>query len=230
MNDNRPRGLFIAGTDTGVGKTHVTAMIARSLVAAGRRVGVYKPVASGCMVGAGGLVSDDAAALWQAAGEPGELERVCPQRFRAPLAPPFAARRQGDEVDAQLLRAGLQYWCERSEIVLIEGAGGLMSPVTDDEFVADLAYDFEFPLVVVARNSLGTIHQTLTTLIAAATFRRGLDVAGVVLNQASAPLDESCQSNAAELAARMVPPLLAQVGWDQTEFDPPVDWWELTRS
>ena len=77
-------GVFVTGTDTGVGKTYVTALIARALTATGRRVGVYKPAASGCVCDARGcLVSDDAVALWDAAGRPGDLEHVCPQRFLA---------------------------------------------------------------------------------------------------------------------------------------------------
>ena len=179
------RGLFITGTDTGVGKTYVAALVARALAAEGRRVGVYKPVASGCRRQGDRLVSDDALSLWEAAGRPGELERVCPQRFAAPLAPHLAARAEDARVDEEQLRRGLDYWIERSDIVIVEGVGGLMSPLTDDEYVADLAYEFGYPLVVVARNALGAINQTLQTLITAATFRRGLPIAGIVLNRST---------------------------------------------
>ena len=114
MQTNDLPGLFITGTDTGVGKTYVAALIARSLVASGRRVGVYKPAASGCIRDAHGcLVSDDAVALWEAAGRPSDLEHVCPQRFAAPLAPHLAARGEGREIDANLLRSGLDYWRSR---------------------------------------------------------------------------------------------------------------------
>ncbi|HUY35360.1 MAG TPA: dethiobiotin synthase [Pirellulales bacterium] len=223
-------GLFITGTGTGVGKSHVAEVIARQLVAEGRRVGVYKPVASGCRRQAGVLVSDDALVLWEAARRPGELEHVCPQRFAAGLAPPLAARAEGRRVDAELLRQGLHYWNERSEIVLVEGAGGLLSPLTDDEYVADLAEAFALPLVVVTRNKLGTIHDTLATLVAAATFRDGLDVAGIVLRDPSPEqLDPSAESNADELARRCVPPLLAHLAWEAREFDRPVDWFGLAQ-
>jgi dethiobiotin synthetase len=219
---------MIVGTDTGVGKTYVTALMARALVAAGRRVGVYKPAASGCLREGDTLASDDARQLWEAAGRPGTLEEVCPQRFAAPLAPHLAARAEGRKVDANLLRAGLQPWLTQSEIVLVEGVGGLMSPVTDDEYVADLARDFGFPLVIVARNALGTINQTLQTLIAAAAFEDGLPVAGIVLNNDAQRRDDpSTSSNRAELAARSVAPLLAEVGWQGQVFDREVDWWEL---
>jgi dethiobiotin synthetase len=226
---HKTRGLFITGTDTGVGKTYVTALIARALKAAGRNVGVYKPAASGCQRDAGTLVSDDAVALWDAAGRPGELERVCPQRFVAPLAPHLAAKAEGKQLDADLLRQGLSYWQTQAEIVLVEGAGGLMSPLGEEEYVADLAYDFGFPLVVVSRNMLGTINQTLQTLITAATFREGLAIAGVVLNHANPPAEDlSTASNRAELVARCVPPLLGEVLWNAQHFDAEVDWFALT--
>src|SRR5690606_5011568 len=95
MSTKRFRGLFITGTDTGVGKTYVAAIIARSLRIAGFRVGVYKPAASGCRVDGAELTSDDALDLWEAAGRPGSLDEVCPQRFLAPLAPHLAARAEG---------------------------------------------------------------------------------------------------------------------------------------
>ena len=168
---NHVPGLFITGTDTGVGKTYVAALIARQLKAEGRAVGVYKPAASGCRRQGGTLVSDDALALWEAAGRPDDLEHVCPQLFEAPLAPHLAARAEGRELDAARLRRGLDHWRRRSEIILVEGAGGLMSPLGDDEYVADLAAEFGFPLVVVSPNVLGTINQTLQTLITASVFQ-----------------------------------------------------------
>lgn len=223
------RGLFITGTGTGVGKTYVTALIARALAAAGHRVGVYKPVASGCRRDDGRAVCEDAALLWQAAGRPGEFERVCPQCFVEPLAPHLAARAEHKSIDSTLLRTGLDFWTSQSDIVLIEGAGGLMSPVSDDEFVADLAFDFGFPLVVVTPNVLGTIHQTLSTLIAAATFREGLAGAGVVLNHPSPNRDASSPTNHEELVRRCMPPVLGTVAWQGDRIEPAVDWWDLAR-
>ena len=230
MSRKPVRGLFITGTDTEIGKTYASVLIARSLVAAGHRVGVYKPAASGCSRLAGRLVSDDALALWQAAGSPGTLEEVCPQVFAAPLAPHLAAKAEGKQLDPVLLRSGLDVWLERSDIVLVEGAGGLMSPLGEDEFVADLAYDLGFPLVVVARNALGTINHVLQTLIAAATFRDGLNVAGIVLNETSARgADSSRALNASEIRRLAVPPLLAEIGYRADAFEPPVDWFSLAE-
>ena len=196
----RMRGLFITGTDTGVGKTYVAALIARQLVAAGYRVGVYKPVASGCRRVEGKYVADDAVQLWQAAGRPGTLEHVCPQRFAAPLASPLSAQAEGKEVDANRLRDGLEFWENVCDIVLVEGAGGLMSPISDDDYNADLAIDFGYPLVVVAPNVLGTINATLQTLIAASTYGVGLEVCGIVLNgQSQLPDKATGAGNLVEL-------------------------------
>lgn len=229
MKRKRARGLFIAGTDTDAGKTHVAAMIVRALVASGKSVGVYKPVASGCRWEGNELVSDDALALWRAAGEPADLRRVCPQRFEAPLAPPTAARAEGREVDPALLREGLKHWKENHEFVVVEGVGGLMSPVGEDDYVADLADEFGYPLIIVARNALGVIHHTLAALVVAATFRDGIPVAGVILNQTTSSTDPSVALNADELSRHIVAPILANVAYGAEEFEQPIDWWGLGK-
>jgi len=99
-----------------------------------------------------------------------------------------------------------------------------------DRYVANLAEEFGFPLVVVSRNVLGTINQTLQTLITAAVWGR-LPVAGVVLNHPAPPAadDVSLATNRAELSARCVPPILAEVFWNAEGFDTPVDWFALAR-
>lgn len=225
-------GLFVVGTDTGVGKTRVAACIAAALTAEGLRVGVYKPAASGCRRVGRALLSDDALALWKAAGEPGELRAVCPQRFAAPLAPHLAAREERKEIDARLLRRGIDYWRKRSDIVIVEGAGGLMSPVGELDYVADLAEHFGYPLIVVAPNRIGTINSTLLTLIAAAARPKPLAIAGIVLNDVFPPDngDPAVHSNRMELETRCVPPVLAHLGYRAAHFDAPVDWLRLSRT
>lgn len=228
----RCRGLFIAGTDTCVGKTYVAATIARELALAGWNVGVYKPAASGCRRdGKRTLVSDDALALWNAAGRPGKLSAVCPQRFEAPLAPHLAAKAERKEIDATRLRSGLHYWLKRSDVVVVEGAGGLMSPVGEEDYVANLARDFGFPLVIVSANRIGTINHTLQTLLAAQVFCPGLPVAGIVLNDVQPPAlaDPSVRFNRCELELRCVSPVLAQIGYAQRTFDCEVDWMQLAQ-
>ena len=223
-------GLFITGTDTEVGKTYVASLIARDLRESGCRVGVYKPAASGVRLVNGRMISDDAAKLWEAAGQPGTLEQVCPQVFQAPLAPHLAARAEGKQLDIDLLRRGIKSWQATSDFVLVEGAGGLLSPLGDDFYVADLALEFGYPLIVVTRNSLGTINQTLQTLLAAAHFRDQLTVAGLVLNQPTrCPEDLSTSSNREQLIHHCHVPLLAQLGYGATRFDGSADWQALGR-
>ncbi len=226
-----PLGLFVTGTDTEVGKTWVASMIVRSLVESGHRVGVYKPVASDCIGDGAKMVAEDALALWEAAGRPLSLDAVCPQKFEAPLAPPMAARAEGRSVSSDLLREGISVWTDECDIVVVEGAGGLMSPVTDDEFVADLAADLGYPLIVVAPNVLGVINQSLQTLITAACFRNGLPVAGVVLNDTQIlDGDVSIESNQNEIARRTETPLLGRVHYESQNLDCDVDWMEIAKS
>jgi len=221
-------GLFITGTDTEVGKTFIASIIVEQLVAAGKRVGVYKPVASGCRTEGDALVSDDALRLWNAAGQPGRLEQVCPQRFAAPLAPHQAAQAEGKQVDTALLRGGLDFWLANSDVVIVEGAGGLLSPISEKQFVADLAFDFGFPLIVVTRNTLGTINRTLSALVVAVTYREGMDVAAVVLNDPPPDAtDSSTATNLAELKGRCMPPVLGPLAWNAESLPEPVDWFTL---
>jgi len=228
------KGFFVTGTNTGVGKTHVGAMIARALVAAGHQIGVYKPVESGCKRQGqqedSALCPADAQLLWEAAGKPGDLAQVCPQRFEAALAPPQAAALEGAVVDRQRLREGLNYWREHYDLALVEGAGGLMSPLSEEDYNADLAADLGLPLVIVAANELGVINATLQTVIAARSVAPSLPIAGVILNQ-TAPLtgDESVGHNAGQLRKHCDVPLLATVNFEQRNFTANIDWLRFTH-
>ena len=224
------RGLFITGTDTEVGKTYIASLIARRLVDSGYRVGVYKPVVSGLGSEDNAAAGADGSRLWEAAGRPGLLDQVCPQCFAAPLAPSLAAHQEGKMVDEDLLIDGLDTWRQQSEIVVVEGIGGLMSPVTKEMYTADLAHEFGFPLVVVAPNTLGVINQTIQTLIAAATFRDGLEIAGIVLNDVRVdPSDVSISSNRGQLELHCVPRVVAHVSHGATVLDNSVDWFQLAK-
>jgi dethiobiotin synthetase len=175
------RGFFITGTDTGVGKTVVAAALAIVLRESGRDVGVFKPVASGCVRRREGLVSEDAEFLAKAAEAPETLEEISPIRFEAPLAPTVAAARAGVETDLEPMWEAWRRLRDAHEILLVEGIGGILCPVTPAMSVADLAKEFHLPLLVVARSTLGTINHTALTIEAARA--RGLAVAGVVINR-----------------------------------------------
>jgi dethiobiotin synthetase len=230
MSNVPPLGLFIVGTDTEVGKTYVTALIAKQLRAAGKRVGVYKPVASDCYDDGDQVISEDALTLWHAAGQPGSWHEVCPQRFKAPLAPHLAARAEGKELDGELMRKGLEKWLDY-DIVLVEGVGGLMTPLNDSEYVADLAFEFGFPIIIVAPNMLGVINQTLQTLITAAAFEDGLPVAGIILNNIQfQERDVSVTTNRREIESRTSTPILAEIPYNADSFPLEIDWFELAKA
>ena len=223
MNERpRPPGLFVTGTDTGVGKTHVAALIARQLAATGMRIGVYKPVCSGAYLDAQGRSRwDDIDRLRDAVRDIWSNDEltddvICPQRFVAPLAPPLAARAEGRIVDAGELRRGADWWVDRADVLIVEGAGGLLSPVSDTESVADVARDLGHPLIVVARCGLGTINHSLLTVEAAR--HRGLRVAGFVLNQSHADDDFTLWTdNAAEIEARCGVPVFGAIAWQSAD-------------
>jgi dethiobiotin synthetase len=198
-------GLFVTGTDTGVGKTVVACALVRGLRGAGLDVGVMKAVETG--VGPEGPL--DATALREAAGGTDTLEEVCPLRFALPAAPNVAARREGETVDLNRARRAFEQLASRHDAVVVEGAGGLLVPITEDVNMADLAAELDLPVVVVARAALGTINHTLLTLCEAE--RRGLSVAGVVVSHADGPLSDADEANLAYLRERLGSLLLGEV-------------------
>jgi len=193
----RPLGLFITGTDTNVGKTHVAARIIGESRTQGGRIGAYKPICSGA-TNESPPRWDDIDRLRAALDQALPDDVISPQRFLAPLAPHLAARAEGRFVEFEQLVRGMDWWRGRADLMIVEGAGGLLAPVTDSKTVADLASAIGYPLVVVARCGLGTINHTLLTIEAAR--HRGLAIAGVVLNQ-SHPDDNwmLAESNASEI-------------------------------
>lgn len=174
-----PRGIFITGTDTGVGKTIVAATLARLLRMNGVKVGVMKPVTSGCREENGQLVSDDALLLCQAAGIT-VSDDIAPYRLCEALAPAEAARIDGVRIDFSAIKAAFLRLASIYEYMIVEGAGGLMVPLSGGLLVADLARELELPLLVVARPGLGTINHTVLTCFGAQQL--GLQVAGVIIN------------------------------------------------
>ena len=206
--------LFIVGTDTNVGKTQITCLIARQLAARGLKVGAYKPVCSGAILSPASpekrvSIWDDIHRLQLATGGEWSEEVICPQRFLAPLAPPVAARLEGRSVDFDVAVDGA-YRFPRVEILLVEGAGGWLSPVTETAAVADLACSWNVPILIVARAGLGTINHSLLTIESIRS--RGLRIAGVVLNESTpADRDQSSQTNGEEIAKRSGVPVLGIV-------------------
>jgi len=219
-------GLFFTGTDTGVGKTVVSAAVARLLRGQGCRVRVSKPVATGAKLVNGRWLADDTIRLAEAAGTD-ELTAITPWVFAEPAAPPVAARLAGETLDLEQLIQAARRQGEDGTIVIVEGVGGLLCPLTERATVANLAEALGLPLVVVTRRSLGTLNHTLLTLEAARS--RDLAVAGVVVSETSPPESAAERANVEELARRIDVPLLAVVphGAEATIALTAVDWRQL---
>ena len=187
------RGLFVTGTDTGVGKTEVSCALVAAARADGFDLGAMKPAQSGVEPGDPG----DAQRLRAAAGETDPPELVCPYTFAAPQAPGVAARLAGGEIRLEVILEAARVLAARHTALLVEGAGGLLVPLTPRHSYADLAVALGLPVLVVARAGLGTVNHTALTVEALRA--RGLAVAGVVLNRTSAESDPSVPHNAAEI-------------------------------
>jgi dethiobiotin synthetase len=222
--DNGMRGLFITATDTGAGKTFVAALIARALRAQGKIVRACKPVATGADWTDGRWLSEDTRILAEATGEE-EYDQVTPWTFSAPAAPPVAAGMEGVEMRLDDLAAAVRRRDAPGTLVLVEGIGGLLCPLTERETIADLAAELDLPLLIVARRSLGTLNHTLLTLEAAQA--RRLRVAGVVICETNAVTGPAEETNVEELRRRIRVPLLAVIPHKREGTPwtaPSVDW------
>ena len=210
------KGFFVTGTDTGVGKTVAACALVRGLRAAGHAVGVMKPVETG--VGDRGPL--DALALVAAADEPSPLEDVCPFRYALPAAPSVAASAEGSEVSVSAIRRSFERIASSGRVMVVEGAGGLLVPVTHDLDMADLSAALQLSLVLVARSTLGTINHTLLTLAEVA--RRELPLAGVILSHSEGPISSADASNLEFLRVQLGARLVGEI--------PPLDPGELPRA
>jgi dethiobiotin synthetase len=168
-------GVFVTGTDTEVGKTVVAAVIARSLAAGGRRVAVFKPAVSGLDEGG----EADHELLRRASGSEQSDDQIAPYRYGPPVSPHLGAELAGEPIDPARLRAMAALATRDGEVLVCEGVGGLMVPLTLGYLVRDFARDLALPVVIAARPGLGTINHTLLTVEAAQAV--GLEVATVVL-------------------------------------------------
>lgn len=191
------QGIFITGTDTGVGKTLVAGALAAAARSSGARVGVFKPCESGCGQRDGSLHAHDAAFLQRMSGSSASLEHICPYRLREALAPAVAAERERVDISMHHIREVFQKLCAGSDAMIVEGAGGLLVPMAKDVLTLDLIRYLALPVLIVARLSLGTINHCLLTVrqIQAA----GLPLTGIVF---------SCSQNQHSVAEETNPAVL----------------------
>ncbi len=188
------KGIFITGTDTGVGKTFVSVGLLKVLKEMGHNVCPMKPVETGCGTLNGKLVPADALKLICTAEVNEPLDLINPYRFRQPLAPAVAADLEGVRISRKKIISAFNKLSNKYDITIVEGAGGIMVPVYRKYFFIDLIKDLDLPILVVARPGLGTLNHTLLTLEAAKS--RGINVLGVIINCSSKiKNDASVQTN-----------------------------------
>jgi len=205
----RSRGLFITGTDTGVGKTLIAGGLAAWLRQAGLSVGVMKPAETGCRARGGSRRAPDARFLQRMSGTDDPLDQIVPYRLAAPLAPQVAAGKEGVRIRPTCLEGRFRAIASRHQFTLVEGAGGLLVPYTRRERTLEIILRLDLPVLVVARTGLGTLNHTLLTLqcLSASNVR----VVGVVLNNADGTRGQAERTNPAALRQWTRVPVLGVV-------------------
>jgi dethiobiotin synthetase len=194
------RGLFVTGTDTGAGKSIVAASVCAALVARGERVAAFKPVVTGLAEPEGDFPPDHE--LLAEAADAGQAPAdVAPYRYDPPLSPHYAAELAGETIEPARLVAAARAAAPAEGVLVAEGVGGLLVPITTGYLVRDLARELALPLIVAARTGLGTINHTLLTVEAARAV--GLTVAGIVMTPWPAepePIERSNRATVERLA------------------------------
>jgi dethiobiotin synthetase len=201
-------GLFVTGTDTGVGKTHIATALLRAFASRGLRAVGMKPVAAGCEMADGALVNEDVTALTAASNVAAPVELINPYRFQPAIAPHIAADLVGETISLQRIRDAYVALAANADRVVVEGAGGFLVPLNDREDFGDLARLLELPVLLVVGMRLGCLNHALLT--AEAVQRRGLQLAGWVANRLDATTPAVAQ-NVQTLCKRLDAPLLGIV-------------------
>ena len=196
---------FITGTDTGVGKTLISCALLQTFAAQGKRVAGFKPVSAGCDESGH---NGDAKALRVASGMPLTYGQVNPYCFPHAIAPHLAARHSGVRIELSRILTAYRELAGQADVVIVEGVGGFLVPLSDQQNSADLAQELDLPLIVVVGMRLGCLNHALLTLRAIADYR--LECAGWVANVLDADMD-ALHENIEALRDRIAAPLLGVV-------------------
>jgi dethiobiotin synthetase len=211
------RGIFLLGTDTSVGKTEIACRLVRQLQLSGLRVGAYKPACSGSEVDSHGYETwSDVERLYAALDGQFPRDLIAPQCFSAALAPPHAAARQNARIDPLSFTSGFHAWESSVDLLVVEGAGGILSPLSETLSNADLAKILGIPVLIIGRAGLGTINHTRLTIFYAQQLQ--LNIAGVILSETERPSDpDLSRLNAAEIAHLTSVPVLGIYPFQEPE-------------
>ncbi|MFH1576247.1 MAG: dethiobiotin synthase [Candidatus Margulisiibacteriota bacterium] len=201
-------GIFITGTDTEVGKTFITALLAQYLMDQGINVGAMKPIACGPKK------DNDAIWLKTALKLKDPLKLINPIQFKQPLAPHTAARLLNKKISLSKIFKAYKKLKKEHDLVLVEGIGGALVPITQDYFVADLIKDLKLPTIIVARAGLGTLNHTLSTIEILRS--RKIEILGVILNGFKGK-ERSEKTNAEDITKISKVPILAKIKWQKSK-------------
>ena len=207
------QSYFVIGTDTNVGKTYVASSLVRHFAAKGYSTIGMKPIASGCMRdGNGVLLNDDVSALALASNVPASLDLINPYRFEPAIAPHIAAAQVEKIIDCEVVRLAYQQLKALADVVIVEGAGGFLVPLNNQETLADLAVLLNIPVILIVGMRLGCINHALLTVEAIKS--RGLTLAGWVANRVDAEMPVF-EENLVSLQQRIAAPCISVIGWQE---------------
>lgn len=202
-------GYFITGTDTGVGKTIVTAAILRSFIKKGLKVGAMKVIETGCINKDGILVPSDGMFLRDMAEMNDSLDLITPIKLENPLSPLVASRLEDTEVDIDRIFKSFESLRKKYDYLLVEGVGGLMVPISKQEkkkstfyFVRDLIKDMQLPVILVTRPTLGTINHTLLTI--EALKNKKIPIKGYIINFSEPAKNDIAEKTNPEILRELV--------------------------
>lgn len=206
--------IFVCGTDTDVGKTYVTGKLIQALNQQGIRAGGFKPVESGCQLKGKKLIPTDALHLKTMGNMPEDLSIINPYSFKEPLAPGIAAKRVGKKISFAKIEKNLRVLQKKYDILFVEGAGGLLVPITQNKTNLDLIHYLNIPVLIIARLGLGTINHTLLTVVHLK--KNSIPILGVFLNATTSEKSLATQTNPKileKLLKKEGVPLLGVVGY-----------------
>ena len=206
--EQNTKGFFITGTDTGVGKTIISAALIKAAHMLGLKACGMKPIETGCKQtenrkGNDSLIPSDGTFLREITGTDESIDLITPVRFENPLAPLPASEIEDKPIDLDKIKTAYRKLSGRYDVIIVEGIGGLLVPIKREYFVIDLAKDFGFPIIVVSKPGLGTINHTMLTVNYA--IKEGLDVAGIIINYTRPPEKILAENTNPEIIKRLSP-------------------------
>ena len=201
LNRSRSPGIFITGTDTNVGKTVITASLGIALQTEGFRIGVMKPIETG-WTSSNSRPESDGSRLHNVMKTDHPEDMITPYRFPDPVAPLAASRRVKQPIDLSFIKDRYQELSENCDFLLVEGAGGVMVPLTEQQTVRDLIKALETPCIMVSKPTLGGVNHTLLTLEVLRT--RKIEVLAIVLNHSSCPTTSKSEQLQIETTSQLI--------------------------